>query len=263
MDALPFTLPPIRLTELDATAALRTRFDHKYLFDDHHLALLLPVLLGGTDWRVLTIDDKTEFVYSTLYFDRDLVTLRDHQRGRRRRFKVRARSYSTEHAPVLEVKTKTGRGQTDKRRRQRSGAGSVLEQDEARWVDEQLGTVGIPAIASTLEASLSISYRRATLVDPANGERLTIDRGLMAAPVDAAGRPGGGVPVLPGTIIVEVKSGRPRTTVTRLLQQHRHRPMRLSKYCLGHASVDESLDRGMLRSATRESVRLADRVTAG
>jgi len=257
-------LAPIRLTELDAVAALRTRFDQKYLLDDRHLEALLPTLLAPhDDWRVLTIDDRTEFRYSTLYFDRDLVTLRDHQQGRRKRFKVRARSYPGGGTAALEVKAKTGRGQTDKRRRQRSGQGSTLEPDEAAWVDEQLAMFGVPAIATTLAPSLSIEYRRTTLVDVSNGERITIDRGVHAEPIGSDGRPGASVSILPGTIILEVKSGRPRSAVTRCLQQHRHRPMRLSKYCLGHASIDDGLDRGMLRNAARESVRLADRVTAG
>lgn len=253
-------LRAIDLVELDARASLRTRFDRKYLLDERTFSALAPVVLGPTDdWRVLTIDGRTEFGYSTVYFDRDLMTYHHHQQGRRRRFKVRVRTYADSTESALEFKTRTGRGQTDKRRRERSGVGTMLEPDEIAWVDGQLASVGVEAIAGTLEASVAISYRRTTLVDTAKGERLTIDRDIVVASLDADGRIRQPTSVVAGAVIVEVKTERPRSDATRRLQQHQHRPMRLSKYCLGVAAIDPRLDRGMHRSAVREMNRLAER----
>jgi hypothetical protein len=247
-------VPSIGLDELDAVASLRTRIDRKFLLDQRRLDVVLAAVLStdGHDWRVLTVGRDQEFGYSTIYFDDDLRTFRDHLQGRRRRFKVRSRSYPGDGPVALEVKTKTGRGLTDKRRRPRPDQQPEFDRDEVAWIDEQLEAVGIGPTAATLAPSLTVAYRRTTLVAAATGERLTIDREVTVGSPDGSRDR---VPVLPGSVIVEVKSDRARSSTTGVLQQHLHRPLPLSKYCLGIATLDRHLDRGMLRAAQRESTR--------
>jgi hypothetical protein len=82
-------LEPIGLDALDAAAALRRRFDTKYLLPRDALGELLERL--RPTHRVLEIDALRGFRYRTTYFDTNgLATFRDHAQGRRRRVKARA-----------------------------------------------------------------------------------------------------------------------------------------------------------------------------
>jgi hypothetical protein len=85
-------LEPIGLEALDAAAALRRRFDTKYLLRREAVGELLERLRATH--RVLEIDGLRGFRYWTTYFDTaGLATFRDHVQGRRRRVKARVRRY--------------------------------------------------------------------------------------------------------------------------------------------------------------------------
>lgn len=206
---------PIGLEALDATAALRTRSDSKHVLTTDALADVVRAL--APTHRALEIDGRRTFAYDTIYFDTpDLLTARAHVQGRRRRFKCRTRLYVDAGSCAFEVKVKGGRGETVKHR---------LDYDAAAH-----GTMTAPACAflarhaadvGTLAPTLRTTYRRLTLV--ADGERLTADLDLVL----------GGVPILPGHVVVEAKSASGDGLADAALRGVGSRPVALSKYVLG------------------------------
>jgi hypothetical protein len=230
-------LSPIELDELVARAALLTRLDRKYVLP----AADLPALLGGLrpDARVLQIDGRREFAYRSVYFDTPgLDSYRATAYRRRRRFKVRTRSYLDTGGHFLEVKTRQARGDTVKHRfpYSRYQAGDLNAQ-AYQEIDTVLGDAGFPRRRCRLmDRVLVTEYRRTTLFIPAAGGRVTIDTELCWALPD-----GGGVRI-PDRVIVETKSpGAAAGEVDRLLWSLGHRPCTVSKFGTGLAVLRPDL----------------------
>ena len=241
-------------------APLQRRFDRKFLLDENNLERLVPKLLECEefDWRLLTIEQEREFSYSTTYFDDNLLTYWDHLKGKRLRFKIRSREYPNNGPVMLEVKTKTGRGMSDKHRLLRNG-NSGIHPTESEWIADCFSSSRIRHSGGAFEPALTVSYLRTTLVAVSIGERLTIDRQLAVSHTHNACDGPPSFDMLPDSVILEVKSNRPRSKISKLLYQNRYHPQSLSKYCLGIATADNSLDRGMLRAAERQMRRLSAR----
>ncbi|WP_230854391.1 VTC domain-containing protein [Arthrobacter terrae] len=71
----------------------------------------------GKDFRALEIGPRRVFEYESVYFDTpELEQFRAHRQGRRRRYKVRTRTYVDSGLCMFEVKFKGQRGQTVKHR---------------------------------------------------------------------------------------------------------------------------------------------------
>jgi len=224
-------LPPISLTDVLAAAELQIRTDRKYLLR----AEQVPLLLAAADGLlVLDIDGRRAFRYESVYFDTaELLAYQQAARGRRRRFKVRTRSYLDSGQCALEVKTVGGRAQTVKDRLDYPiGDRNRLNSDGLAFV---AGRVALPDAGRELTPALTTTYLRSTLVDPAGGSRLTIDADLICAD------PTGGRTGLCGHVVVESKSAGPPTMVDRLLWRQGIRPARISKYCVGLAALDPAL----------------------
>ena len=108
-------LAPTSLAELNSAAGLLTRVDRKYLVPLERA----QELVGGltSEARVLDIDGRRRFSYASTYFDTPgLEAFMLTARKRRRRFKVRTRTYLDTGLCFLEVKTRGARGTTVKRR---------------------------------------------------------------------------------------------------------------------------------------------------
>jgi VTC domain len=223
-------LEPIGLEALDAAAALRRRFDTKYLLPrvalDRLIARLEPT------HHVLEVDGLRDFDYRTTYFDtRELEAFRDHLQGRRRRLKVRVRHYVDTGDCYLELKLRGARECTIKRRlpHDPSLPHSLTADGLAaleRWVRNAYDRPAPGPLAPVLD----VAYRRATLVAPERGERLTVDLDLhmRAAGADGWGR------LDPDIAIVETKSARGPTLGGHELIALGARPLdRMSKYCVG------------------------------
>ena len=103
-------------------------------------------------------------------------------------------------------------------------------------------------VVAALVPSLVTTYDRTTFVDPVAGTRLTCDAALLCTPPldepdaqvvtghSAAGRAG-----LGDQVILESKSPGTATAVDRWLWARGHRPVSLSKYCVGLAALDAAL----------------------
>ncbi|WP_246169367.1 VTC domain-containing protein [Actinotalea subterranea] len=278
-------LPAIDLERVQALADLQTRVDRKYVLTTAVLDRLAQATLA--DAAVLTIDGRTAFGYESVYFDTpDLLTHRAAAHERRRRYKVRTRTYLDSGTCVLELKTRGARDETVKRRVPHPvDRRAELTADDVDALREWLG---VQAPVDELRPSLRTTYRRCTVVDVASGARLTVDSDLrLAAPEPARGTagPGAGSPadrlpagspadrlpagspadrlpggsttagaevVLRGRLVLEIKSAGPATPADRWLWAAGHRPERISKYSVGLAALDPTLPANRwARSLTR------------
>ncbi|WP_040166517.1 polyphosphate polymerase domain-containing protein [Microbacterium gorillae] len=229
-------LEPITLDELILEAALLTRVDRKYVVPRSALPTLLAAV--PEDTRVLEIDGSRAFGYASMYFDTpDLLSFRMAALGRRRRFKVRTRSYLDTGGNFLEIKTKGARGTTQKDRGEYDGDPSTLTRDALVDIADALAGVGVePLVAHDLDATLASRYRRATLLST-DGARATIDVDLHWD--DATGT----TLALPDMAIIETKSGARAGVVDRLLWSFGVRPVSVSKYATGLAALRPELPR--------------------
>ena len=252
-----FELDSIDLERLDEVAALRSRFDRKYVLSPADGTDFLAALFGGAHhhWAVLDVENRRQFDYRSLYFDHSLSLFWAHVRSRRLRFKVRTRTYGANSGAVLEIKTRDGRGHTMKFRIQRTDNLPRLTEEERTWVDRQLVSLGLTPCANVLVPSAEIRYQRMTLVDAQAHERITIDLHVTAGwPASETT-----VPVLGDACVIEIKSNHVRTPPVAIMQQLGMRAVSMSKYCAGLATLDPGLDQGVRRVGIRELERRAQR----
>jgi hypothetical protein len=237
-DAVILGLNPIGLDELLQRATLLTRLDRKYVLPTTDLSAVLAGLTG--DVQALEIDGRREFSYQSLYFDTpDLASYRATAHRRRRRFKLRIRSYVDSDQHFLEVKIRGQRGTTVKQRIPYAGdsirPSESLGSEAKSYVDAVLSAAGIPVSRLHFDPVLITRYQRTTLFLPSTGSRVTIDRDLSwGLPGDAAVRS-------LDRAIVETKSDSGVSAVDRLLWSLRHRPCSVSKYATGLAALRPDL----------------------
>ena len=224
------TLEPIDLVELTERASLQTRVDRKYVIPSDELTALLAEVEPGA--RVLEIGDQRDFAYESVYFDTpELTSYLGAARRRRRRFKVRTRTYLDSHLCWVEVKTRGPRGSTVKTRMPYDpDARDTLTDEGRRFADEVLGS------AATFEKTLVSTYRRTTLYLPSTSSRTTIDTGLVWTSARTGARR-----ALPDRVVIETKTGSTPSSTDRLLWRHGHRPVRISKYGTGMAALHPDL----------------------
>ena len=237
--------PGVGLDELDATASLQTRVDRKYVLPLAATADLFAALARSA--RVLEIDGARDFRYASTYFDTpDLASFRGAAYRRRRRFKVRTRSYVDTGACFLEVKTRAPRGVTVKHRCEHDDADSLA--GGHAYVADELAAARVPGIEpARLEPVLRTRYRRTTLLLP--DARVTVDTGLVWE------RPGAGPgqAALGDLAIIETKTGSAPSSADHLLWRAQHRPDRFSKYATGMALLDASLPDAPWRRTLRRT----------
>jgi VTC domain len=227
---------PVDLPTLESNASLLTRVDRKYVVPVETFMSLGEVL--DERWHVLEIEGRRQFGYVSVYFDTpDLVTYRAHLQGRRLRFKVRVRSYVDSGDRVLEVKRKGLRERTEKERREHvSPLDTDLGEEGRAFVSESLAEYGIRVDVRELQPVLVTTHRRACLVSLADHARLTIDADV------SCGWNHAGTRLRSGHVILESKAeGSTSSTVDTVLRQMGVRPVKISKYCVGVASLGGSV----------------------
>lgn len=233
------SLPTTSLERLLGQAALQTRIDRKYVLPAEDVAVVLGLVEGPVE--VLRIDGRERFGYHSTYFDTPgLDSFHLAGRGRRRRFKVRARVYRDSGDTWLEVKTRGPRGTTMKDRLPYDLADAGrLTPAAAEFVSRTLSARAVDRVAvADLAPALHTSYDRTTLLLAGDGSasRATIDTRLTWR------RPGSRrLLATPGTVIVETKGGSAPSALDRALWRCRIRPSRVSKYGTGLAALDDDL----------------------
>jgi hypothetical protein len=259
---VPLTgLDTIDLGELTERASLLTRIDRKYLLPRSELDAVLADLDSGV--RVLDINGVRSSAYESVYFDTpELTSFLMAAHPRRRRFKIRTRTYVDSAQSYLEVKTRGGRGVTVKDRLPYAPSDRArLTTEGRRYTDTVLDDAAITgAHGHDLMPTLTTGYLRTTLFIPESSSRATIDTGLSWATVPhrtAADQlvaersvpersvPGRDAPQRrldrPQLAIVETKSGSRASAVDRILWAHGHRPATMSKYGTGMAALHRDL----------------------
>lgn len=223
-------LRPMSLTDVNDAAEALTRVDRKYVVAPSVVEDLLSS--SGERLAVLEIDGRRSFPYHSQYFDTDDFAIhRAAATKRRRRFKVRTRTYDS-GLVMLEVKLKDGRGRTVKHRVEHVGDPTDLGAAGRRYVVE---LTGARELVSALGPSLTTDYVRATVTDAAAGYRATFDRALVCTAND------GRTVRLDDAMVVETKSGVGASPLDRWLWSAGIRPVRISKYCTALAILHPEL----------------------
>lgn len=230
---------PVPLDELVRDAALLTRVDRKYLVP----LATARALVEGLDQRtrVLEIAGRRNFGYDSVYFDTpDHLSYRLTAQRRRRRFKLRTRSYLDTGTAFLELKTKSGRGTTVKERAEYDPEHrSVLTPEGCAYLAGLLSGHGHdPGLVRELRPSLVSRYRRATLLLP-DDSRATMDTQLSWSDCSQGGEQT--ATLLPGHAILESKSAGPPSALDRALWRTGHRPTGISKFGTGTAALHPEL----------------------
>lgn len=224
---------PISLTELTASAANLTRVDRKYVVPVTALPDLAASLPEST--RILQIDNQHEFAYTSTYLDTPaLASYYLAGTRRRRRFKVRTRTYGSGDS-FLEVKVRGARDRNVKERIEFDES-LPLSPDSLMFIDGTLHAAGVHGVLpDELSPSLTTRYHRTTLLLPDDAARVTVDRSLTCS------RRGQEVS-FPRMVIVETKapSGRP-TVMDMNLWRAGFRPVKISKYGIGMALTTPDL----------------------
>ena len=262
------------LAELNSAAGLLTRVDRKYLVPLTCAQNLVDGLAPHA--RVLAIDERRRFSYTSTYFDTPgLEAFMFAARKRRRRFKVRTRTYLDSGLCFLEVKTRGARGTTVKRRMgYHADDASRLTGPGRAFVAACLAGAGVTGsaaareVAAALRPVLTTTYERTTLHLPRAEARATIDTALTwrrlgpAAPAGSSAGAVAGVPMSPQALrpahltaavnegepvsvadiaVVETKNPATPSPADRALWEAGYRPTRISKYATGMALLHPEL----------------------
>lgn len=231
-----WNLEPISLSAVNQVAALQTRVDHTFLVPAEAMREIGERLQGK--FKALEINDERLMKYESTYFDTpELSLFRAHRQGRRQRYKVRTRRYVETNARFTEIKIKGNRGETIKFRQPRTNDQAmdhlgVEGHQFLRGVVSKHYEQGLPALVPVLESH----YRRATLVDPEGGERLTCDVELEWHSETES---------VPGSdmVLLETKTTG-RGFMDKLLAHMGYRPLSMSKYAAGTALLNPELAAG-------------------
>lgn len=229
-------LPPIGLDELIERSALQTRVDRKYIIDPALAAALVAAAPAGT--RALDIDGERTFAYTSVYLDTaDLVGYHLAAHRRRRRFKVRSRSYDDSGLAFLEVKTRDGARTVKTRLEGRHLNGDGLTAEGLAFVADTLSDAGVsPDVVASLAPALHTCYHRSTLHLADDASRVTLDQDLRWHATSTGKRISH-----PAMVVVETKSAGAASPMDRQLWAGGIRPTRISKYATGLAALDPDL----------------------
>jgi len=218
-------------------ANLQNRMDTKFMIEDHLLKDLLVYMLDSYD--IVEIDQLRKFLYKSLYFDTDQFDMYSmHQRGFKKRHKVRIRNYTEAGLFFFEVKKKY-KGRTIKERIPITDFASSLTPEMIEFYSSQLDSS-----TSDLKPRIYSNYERISFVRKDKKERITLDFNLEFVNDQQQF-------VLPNRVIVELKQeGADRSSpVYSYLKKMGVRPAKMSKYCLGASLLNPHLKRNKLKRA--------------
>ena len=228
-------LSSVDLQRLDQ-AQLHDRVESKVILRSANVPAALSRL--ADDYHVLEHDGERLQGYRTQYFDSHaLRSYHDHHNKKRRRLKVRYRTYVNSDLTYFEVKRNVD-GRTVKERRMSHVPYNELWLDDADFLSVRTGWD-----AGDLAPSLMVSYDRILLVKKDFGERVTIDLNISFVSSTGATH----APELSICEFKQPKLDRRSPAMTAM----RRRPQKFSKYCMGLASCDPSLRRNRFKKVFR------------
>jgi len=220
------SVAPITLSEMD-TIKLMNRIDSKFVTNEN---VLLDILRDAQaeGYRALVVEGRKVSPYDSMYYDTpDLRMFLDHHNKRMVRQKVRTRVYVASGQTFLEIKHKNNKKRTKKKRTEIPNNLFLDFRSDNSAADYLAGHS--PFTVSQIVPQMETIFNRITLVNAAKTERLTIDTNLRfvnhITGLNAS---------LKNAVIIELKQdGRADSQMKRILLNHRVKPMRVSKYCVG------------------------------
>ena len=224
-------------------ASLMRRKDSKYVFDVGLLPALLEKISG--QYHVLEIKDVRAQEYQTYYYDTpELAMYHMHHRGLVNRHKIRFRKYGSSNLMFLEVKKKNGKGVTIKNRIQTGNGEVAIKSTEEEFLAEFT-----PYKFDNIVPVLENSFKRITLVNENQTERVTLDYGLFFN----SSLSENSVEV-PGVAIAEIKYGNhlSGSGFHAALRSSGISPRRISKYCIGMAMLNPGLKQNLFKQRLRQ-----------
>jgi len=238
--AIENELPQFSRSSLEESKgmAFLNRFDTKYVLKPQNALEFLQNM--SDDYSLLEINGEVAQCYDTIYFDTpNLHCFNMHHNKRARRFKFRTRKYLSNGKIYNEIKQKLNSGKTTKiRQRRDEELNGIPILDELSNFDESfMGLLNNNGYKlEKLEPSLSVSFRRITLLNKNFPERITLDFGLKYGFSEEEF-------FLNDTAIVELKRDRsPEQTAAQIFFRKIHRmPGGFSKYCMGICLTHENV----------------------
>jgi hypothetical protein len=253
IDTTLAAFPKISLEELNAKAEMLERLDNKYIIGLDKLDAALQAV--ADDFDILDIGGQRAFTYRTCYYDdAEQRAYYDHHQRRRKRCKVRVRTYVDAGLHYLEVKVIEPRATTSKSRLRLAARPIALDQTCLNFVDEcHRNAYGTP-FSKVVNPVLIVQYKRITLVAKEGGERLTIDTHVRFT---GAGR---NRAVDDTVCIIETKSARGNGVADKIFRSFHAQPTgRVSKFCIGMVATGQVRVRNGFLPALRK-LGLADPV---
>ncbi|WP_181772543.1 polyphosphate polymerase domain-containing protein [Amycolatopsis pittospori] len=238
-------LPSLSLAEVVATSGLMSRTDRKYVLRLNDFLAVTQALEASL--VCLEIGGQRVFGYSSTYFDTpDLAIFRAHRQDRRRRFKIRTRTYTDSADTYCELKVSGRRDETVKVRRPHPAESAHgLTAPSLTFLDDALtAAYGRPA-PRPLTPALVTDYRRTTLVTADRRTRITCDTSLVWRSGSRSLAAGGDL------VLLEVKSATERNSVTEALAKLRIHEQSVSKYCAGLVALGLATGGNRWRPALR------------
>lgn len=238
------SIGPITLGEMDSIKLLN-RIDTKYLTNEKVLVQVLEDALKH-GYRILVAEGLRVSPYNSLYYDTPALKMfMDHHNRHLVRQKVRTRVYVSSGETFLEIKRKNNHGRTKKKR---IVIAPELFQDFRADETAALYLAGHSWFtAGELLPQMETIFNRITLVNSAKTERLTIDSRLRfvnhTSGIDAD---------LGDAVIIELKQdGRAPSEMKKILLDHRVKPIRVSKYCIGTTLTRPDVKSGRFKVKVR------------
>lgn len=230
---------PISLEEM-AQVRLMNRTDTKFVTTMPRLLMLLKMI--RTDYRIQEIDGMRNMSYYTCYFDTpECDMFVQHQRGRKKRQKIRLRMYEDSEQAFLEIKNKNNRGRTNKRRIPVDNVDENIVKYSDFIYSHSRYEPGV------LLPQIQNHFHRITLVNRRMTERLTIDTGLNFHNIPTEHDYS-----LERIVIIELKrDGNTYSPAAEALQKLHIHPAGFSKYCMGMALTNSQLRQNLLKPRLR------------
>ena len=210
-------------------AKLMDRTDTKFTFS---LDNLLKVLEEVKDnYKVLEIENCRMSTYQTLYYDTaDLSLYLKHHAGKLNRYKIRHRTYVESKLGFLEVKFKNNKGRTIKERIKKQDVPKEWELDTSEFLSKKT-----PFNPEMLVPNIWVNYKRITLVNNENAERVTIDTNLEFVSKNFTEQ-------MTNLVIAEVKQDKKAASYfIGIMKKLRIREGSISKYCMGVAVTNKTI----------------------
>ncbi len=226
---------PISLEEM-AQVRLMNRTDTKFVTTISKLMMLLEMIRA--EYRIQEIDGMRNMSYYTCYFDTpDCDMFAQHQRGKKKRQKIRVRMYEDSKQAFLEIKNKNNKGRTNKKR--------IPVDDVEDNIERYADFICSHSLyePEALLPQIQNHFHRITLVNCRMTERLTIDTGLhfhnLDTELDCS---------LDRIVIIELKrDGNTYSPAAEALRRLHVHPAGFSKYCMGMALTNCHLRQNLLK----------------